>query len=271
MARGRDVPTLTERWHLKNKVLVKKWKGQVVVQSWPKPYGPARSQKQQDTQTAFKRVQRALKTIPPQFTIAAMAKTKGTGMYPRDILMQGMTGTNILLAYEAGWPQPMMGDGLFKFTANGGETTCDFTGIPQGYSALQMEILARTLSGGSNEFLTFTINGDSAAHYDRCEWWNSGSAFDFAVTSGKLADINGNGASANYASAVAVHFPGYTNTAFYKSVLSSSESFRGGTSTTVFPIILRNWWRSTAAVNRITITAASGFKAGSQITLYGLF
>lgn len=219
----------------------------------------------------FTRFQRAVKFFPPQMTIAAMEKTAGTGMYPRDLLMAASLGTNVLLAYEAGWPQPMMGDGLYTFTAAGGETSIDFTAIPAGYSALLVQYGGRTTKAATTDSLAITLNNDTASNYDSEAWNRFGQADAYGVAPPSVGVFSGNTAPANYASVGHIIIPRYSGTTFYKLIQGRGdvEEFHsaGGLYTTHYTVA----WRSAAAINRVTLKTTSAMVAGSRATIYGLF
>jgi hypothetical protein len=268
---GRNVPGLQQRWALKGKLLVKKYKGKLVVQSWPKPYGKARSEAQANTQKAFQRFQRAVKFFPPQQIITAMELTKSTGMYPRDLMMAASLGTNVMLGYDEPGALPVIGDGLEKFTATGGETTIDWTNIPPGYSALELIINGRALGGGSFDSLLVTFNGDTAAHYDSTVWFNpSGVGQVLAGNTATICALNGNSCPANYPTAARCLLPAY-NSPFYKQGIATYTRIQAVLAGNWFTEQQTLWWRSTATIARLTLTLPTGFVKGSTVTLYGLF
>lgn len=268
---GRNVPGLQQRFALKGKLLVKKYRGQLVVQKWPKPYGKARSQKQLDTQTAFKRFQRAVKFFPPQQIITAMELTKGTGMYPRDLMMAASLGTNVMIGYDELGATPMIGDGLEKFVAAGGETTIEFQNIPPGYSSLSLLISARSLKAATTETLRITCNGDAGAKYT---YWTQnffGYTDLYNQPSAEIGDINAASSPANFPSQIEVSLANYASSTFYKSYLSRGDVIVASSGASQFMNFRGGWYADKTPISRITITAPTGFAAGSAATLYGLF
>lgn len=268
---GRNVPSLQQRFALKGKMLVKYYKGKLVVQSWPKPYGKPRSEAQANTIEAFKRIQRALKFLPPQQTITAMELTAKTGMYPRDLLMQAMTGTNIMLGYDELGATPMIGDGLAKFVATGTENTITFDQIPPGYSALLMIGLLRTTLTGQGEALLHRFNNDTGANYEAYinDAGTPGNSFGLTGTFGLAAASAGCVASS--ASSTRALIPGYASSAFIKGVIGEYNMLRALTGSGMTYGHTAGFWRNVDAINQIDILTAGTYLQGSTVTLYGLF
>jgi len=272
MARGgRNVPGLQERFALKGKLLPYYHRGQLVVNNWPKPFGPARSPAQQDTQTAFKRFQRAVKFFQPQQIITAMETTANTGMYPRDILMAAALGTNVMLAYDEPGAQPMIGDGIEKFTADGTTGTHTFSNIPQGYSSLMLDVLARSSFNGNQDTITVQFNGDTGAHYDQTAWNRNGTFSAINQTFGLACDVTSATSPALYPGGGRILIPGYANTAFYKYLEASGADVHTHAANQMWMNFAQTWWQSQAAINSISLHVNGLFIAGSTVTLYGLF
>jgi len=268
---GRNIPSLQQRFALKGKLLVKKYKGQLVVQSWPKPYGKARSPAQAATQEAFKRFQRAVKYFPPQQIITAMELTAGTGMYPRDLMMAASLGTNVMIGYSDYGAHPMIGDGLQKFVATGGETEIDFQNIPLGYSSLLISLFGRTNRNAGADTVTMRFNGDAANDYDWLTWWDAGNGTARGQTSAITLDFLGATAPAGYCGSGTIMIPNYATPAFYKAYIA--QGVRMDALTTGNPILfnLSGYWRKADQVSRVTLTTVGGMIAGSSATLYGLY
>jgi hypothetical protein len=272
MARGqRNIPGLQQRFALKGKLLVTKWKGQTRVSKWPKPYGPPRSQAQADTIAAFKKIQRALKFLPASQTITAMNVTAKTGMYPRDLLMQGMTGTNILLAYDNKGTHAMIGDGIDQQIISSGITNFDFSNIPGGYSALWLTIIGRTLASGNAENPVLQFNADGGPHYDYNRENRFGSGQGVSVTGIILPTMNGSTAPAGYPSVMEILIPGYASSSFFKSILARGNWSGVHAGADFSEDRVDAWWQNTNPIARLFTVTSAGWAQGSTCTLYGLF
>lgn len=271
MPRGRDIPSLQQAWHLKGKLMVKLHRGAVVVQTWPKPYGPPRSQAQADTITAFKQMQRAMKFAMPQEWVSAIEDTKQSGMYPRDYLFSAMSGNMMLVeSYLSGAISAAI-DRLQSFTANGGETTLTFNGIPPGYRSI--ELVGQTRLGVAATFsdITMTLNTDISNSYDGSFWNADGTFTSIAAQFVNVAEITANTAPANYASSWGALFPNYAGAIFYKSIAAWSKRFESAASVGMRQTFINGWWRKTAPITRIDLAFPGGAVKGSTVDLYGRY
>lgn len=268
---GRNVPGLQERWALKGKLLPLIRRGQLHVQAWPKPFGPARSQAQKDTQVAFARFQRAAKFFPPDLTIQAMTVTQGTGMYPRDLLLAAALGTNVMLGYDQLGAQPMLGDGLQKFVAVGGESSVDFPAIPPGYSALRLFGMGRSTAATTFMNATLQYNGGGGGNYDWALWWSPGPTSAFNAPGATCGHFTGASCPAGYPSLFDLFIPNYSSTSFFKVGQQRGAHMTALSNTNLLNEFWMHYWRSMAAVSRITLTFDGPLAAGSTFTLQGLF
>lgn len=164
---------------------------------------------------------------------------------------------------------------ISSITAAGGETSVDFTNIPAIYRHLRLTIMGRCNAVASNENLKIRLNGDTtAANYttQQIQGQNSGvSANSFvgsANYSATIGALTAASSAANVAGYIESFFPFYSGTTFYK-------CFQGITSDMDFPMtkVMGGMWKSTAAINRITVSFEEGmpaFVAGSSFCLYGM-
>jgi len=79
-----DLPGITGR------VIIDSYRGQLRARAWPKPHGPATSPKLLRSQDAFKQCCELIKRVPSTQIDAAIQTARGTGLYPRDLLMAAM-------------------------------------------------------------------------------------------------------------------------------------------------------------------------------------
>lgn len=150
-----------------------------------------------------------------------------------------------------------------------------FSSIPQTYENLVLEIIAACSDATAGIDLHAQFNGDTGANYDWAGSYASGAGGgqegQVAATSMKIGYGVGTTAPANQAALTHIRINGYARTTFLKTAIAQADSVQGATTTTTFMESLMGNWRSTAAINRITFTDASGgnFIAGSVFSLYG--
>jgi hypothetical protein len=159
----------------------------------------------------------------------------------------------------------------------GGAATIDFQNIPAIFSHLLLELYGRGDAAATTVNVLGRFNNDTAANYDH-EWFQgSGSggtvttAENLAQSSIFLGSIPGATAPANVASGLRADLHGYAATTFQKSLLAQNGVKAGTTTGLLFNYLVSGYWRSTAAINRLTLLLSSGnFAQGSQAILYGL-
>jgi hypothetical protein len=144
-----------------------------------------------------------------------------------------------------------------------------FAGIPQGYKHLQIRMTSFNTS--SIVDMKANFNGDTAANYSIHYLYGTGTAAAAsAIANASYASIGITGALYNQGAGVSVvDILDYADTNKYKTTrcLSGLDT----NSTTCFITLESGSWRSTAAINSITITPQSGtITQYSQFTLYGI-
>ena len=272
MARGgRNIPPLKEVWALKGALLLKLYKGKPVVQHWPKAYGPPRSQAQADTITAFKQIQRAMKTARPEYWVDAINSTSKTGMYPRDYMFQLFTGTNFIPEYTMGGAISAAVDMIADFTMTNGQTVAVINNIPPGYKKLSIEMLCRGLTSALNVDGNLRFNNDSGAHYDAHVWDAGGQGVQTAGTSMNQFRAAGATAQANVFAINHIEIPYYSESVAWKTCRGYDEAFFTLSPQNALISFWNGLWRSAAAITRIDLTLPGGFVAGSRITAYGWY
>lgn len=155
------------------------------------------------------------------------------------------------------------------------QATIDFASIPQGYAHLFLVFQGRH-SGAAPDVMAIRFNGDSGANYDFEKVQPNGStttSFEFlAQTSLQSYNLPGTNAPGTTPGSVVVDIPNYAATAFEKTC--HLEAFMKTTlvAGAMYDQFLGGTWRSTAAINRITLSTNSGssFVAGTRVTLYGI-
>lgn len=149
---------------------------------------------------------------------------------------------------------------LASTTLTGTASSIDFTSISSAYTDLILVCFIQDSGGASY----IRINGDSGSNYSRNIVYGSGSSAAAYRDSGTTIPAGGQ-ASPNFAPQI-FHFMNYSNTGIYKTVLyrqnEAANFISAGVST----------WRSTSAINQITLnaTSANSLQVGTQVSLYGI-
>jgi len=180
----------------------------------------------------------------------------------------------------------------FKFVANGGsamtkiaqvvcsgsQSAVTFSSIPSTYTDLIITFLARATGAVSFSVVNIKLNNDgtTANYLKEHDVYSSGttvSAEDQSPTASGLPNfyVTGTGDISTPLTYGSIIVPGYSNTTLQKGLLSNSgfTFTSGGVSNQIR--IHNGHWLSTAAINRVDLTIASGsFLNGSVFTLYGL-
>jgi hypothetical protein len=190
----------------------------------------------------------------PAGTTGQVLQTNGTGADPT-------------------WVTPAAGGGAWTvistLTAGGASPTFDFTAIPATYRHLKIIGQGRTAKVATADDLIIQLNGDTTtANYQSQQLQGNGataSAVTNPATNNHFGSVAGASATANQSGLLEFLFPNYAGTTFIK-------GWQGVNSLPGFPLVkdLTGRWNVTTAINRITITAAANFVAGSEFTLYGI-
>jgi hypothetical protein len=203
---------------------------------------------------------------------AAISRSKlnfGAGLVDADIA----AGAAIANSKLAG-PLGAMAQ-LYDSVLGGSAANFDVSGISQAYNHLVVECTGRSdtasvLLGGS-----VRLNNDSGANYDFERDAASGglalAAESFGATSMSALLFPGSTAPAGYSGFNRLFIPDYKSTTFHK-VFHAHTIAKWGTAASNMEIDdVGCFWRSTAAINRITIFPSSGnFVAGSRLSIYGV-
>lgn len=152
-----------------------------------------------------------------------------------------------------------------------------FSSIPGTYTNLEVVGNGAVSDSALSEGIGVQFNSDSGSHYDyqAVQGINTASS-GFATattTTGFLSNFPGSTASTSEASPFFATIPSYTNTSFFKQVISSWGRFETtGTVSTYNAGQAASQWRSTSAITSITLIDAGGgnFVAGTTFTLYGI-
>jgi len=208
-----------------------------------------------------------------------------------DQVLAKNTGTN----YDLKWATPSGGGGvnwldtggsaqvvaggaltLLSSTTLGSAGTFDVSGIPQTYNDLILVLIARSSDAGANDTVFIRLNNDSASNYYLQRVRGFGTTVE--ATGGAASNALNYGIVPSAGSPVAGLFGahtwvvyGYASTVWKKTVSADVIGPFGTATTNIYKEQLGGYWNSTAAVNRITISAVTGtnFVTGSQLRIYG--
>lgn len=155
-------------------------------------------------------------------------------------------------------------------TVSGSVTTLvSFQSISGSYTDL---ILVASIKGdNASTGVSLTVNGDTGSNYSSTYLEGNGSTAVSSRLSSQTKIFLSSSVSFNSTNfgVQLIHFMSYSNTTTNKTILQRFNS-NGGS----FPGVGASvgLWRSTAAINRIDISAASGtaYAADTTFTLYGI-
>lgn len=145
-------------------------------------------------------------------------------------------------------------------TLSSAQATVTFSSISGTYTDL---VLVISGSASASIDLRYTLNSDSSSNYSRT----------YIVGNGSSAISNGDSnltylpisALETTQSMSLVNFMNYSNTTTFKTTLSRTGA------ASAFANEIVGLWRSTAAINNISLTTSSGtISSGSSFTLYGI-
>lgn len=135
-----------------------------------------------------------------------------------------------------------------------------FSSIPSTYTDLVL-IINGTASTTNNHLIRF--NGDTGTNYSTTDLYGDGSSAGSGRYSNATGIFIGNGSNTNYTKITEIM--NYSNTTTYKTLLNRQNAPAEAVATEV------GLWRSTAAINSITVyTAAGNMNTGTTLTLYGI-
>ena len=159
-------------------------------------------------------------------------------------------------------------DSIATVTATGSSSVLSFTSIPQTYKHLQLRI-----NGGNVGYACWmTFNSDTGTNYSNRRMTTLGSSTGGASQTGRnaitFAAYSGLYYSNNIASATIMDIIDYTSTNKNK----ISKDLTGyDTNSAGYIDFESGLWMSTAAINRIDLTMATGnWAANSTVALYGI-
>ncbi len=163
---------------------------------------------------------------------------------------------------------------LYDNIASGAIASWDVSGISQAYNHLKLVITARGDDAATAHGLYMRLNNDSGSNYvSQLTYSNNASAAgqNSQGTEMVIGDVTCATSDANAAVTVELLIPNYALTTFNKAVLIQGSLVEGSYGSSYYTRDGGGNWKSTAAINRITIYGGStNFIAGSRLTIYGL-
>jgi hypothetical protein len=164
---------------------------------------------------------------------------------------------------------------LAEVTLTASATTIDFTGIPSTYRTLRLVAELRS-DRAANRIDSFKMqfNGDTTeANYHSQQLIASGTAVSTAeFNTSQAGSCSAATAQADQFGACEFVIPRYATTAHYKSWSTGGMVMTEGSADNPRMDMFGGWWKSSAAINRITLKPGSGtnFVAESYAALYGM-
>ena len=141
-------------------------------------------------------------------------------------------------------------------------TTITFSSIPATYTDL---ILITQQSNSSNQSSYLRVNGDTGSNYSSTYLGGDGSSSYSGRRTNQTSFINDFATTYTSLAMDIIHFMNYANTTTYKTIIGRDSVASVSVATAV------GLWRSTAAINSISLQVAGGnLVAGSTFTLYGI-
>jgi len=159
-------------------------------------------------------------------------------------------------------------------TLAGSAGSISFTSIPGHYAHLLVEAYLRSDFAAVNPGVGLRFNSDLAANYDYQQLEASAASpvggEVFAATSIDAGGVPGSTAGANLFSALRMLIPHYAQASNNKAVLCCSAHKSGTSSGAMEVRRAAGFWRSSAAIEDITLVPTGNFVAGCRATLIGL-
>lgn len=164
---------------------------------------------------------------------------------------------------------------IFDSTLGGSAASIDITGIVTTYAHLLVVVYGRGDTASTSISLAARFNADAAANYDYQILGGSAAGVAaseaFAQNQAFVGEIPANTGGANLFGACMLFIPHYAGSANNKASVAVSSLKKGTSSGNMTTELFAGFWRSSAAINRITILASAGnLVAGTRMTIYGV-
>lgn len=150
----------------------------------------------------------------------------------------------------------------------------DFTSIPATYRHLMIALSGRSDRSATSDPVSVRFNNDSGANYDQQLLRGSNSVASasatVAATSAQVLQIPAASVGAGVASGGQVIIPNYAGTTLQKHATGVGGLKLGTTTGDQYTQQFSISWRSSAAINRVTLVTIGNLVAGTVATLYGI-
>jgi hypothetical protein len=147
-------------------------------------------------------------------------------------------------------------------TLGSAASTVTLSSIPSTYT--DVILVCAGSASGDGVALRFTFNSDSGANYSQTYIEGNGTSASSSRQSSQSYLQLTNWYISSGSSNSQIHLQNYSNTTTYKTVLARKTNVETAGANV-------GLWRSTSAINSITIVTSSGtISAGSTFTLYGI-
>lgn len=165
---------------------------------------------------------------------------------------------------------------IYDSTLGVAAASIDVSGIVASYAHLLISFYGRSDQATTIVGTLMRFNGDSGANYDyqfvQGQAAATAAAETFAATAVQVGNLPANSAGANLFGANEIFIPHYAGSSNNKQVITVGSSKIGTATTNLNSVIFGGGWRSTAAINRITIFAggSGNLMAGTRLTIHAL-
>jgi len=150
----------------------------------------------------------------------------------------------------------------------------DFTGLPTTYAHLLIEAYLRGDTAAGNVTAGIRFNNDSGANYNTQGLQaNNTTVTGTGTLSGTsvFTQIAAASAPANAFSPLRIEIPHYAGSVNFKGLSGTSGWETTDTAAGQALNLFTGIWKSTAAINRVTLIVGAGnFAAGSRVTVYAM-
>jgi hypothetical protein len=149
----------------------------------------------------------------------------------------------------------------------------DISSIDQGYTHLRLYLLGRGTNAATGVDPRLTFNNDSASNYDfQVTVYNTTASAAEGVGTAfiRLGSIPAANAPSDVAGHSVLDIPFYRS-GFHKTLSYTQQLKLASSTTNIFTDVGTGLWRSTSAINRITIALSAGnFDTNSRLIIYGI-
>ena len=151
-------------------------------------------------------------------------------------------------------------------TLSSAQSSVTFSSISGSYTDLIL--VANTATNTSSNYYLIQFNSDTGSNYSSTHLRGTGSAAGstrYSNQTSVFTSIGSTISTTKLASIMTAHIINYSNTTTNKTMLARTDRAGAGTTATA------NLWRSTAAINSITLDCgADSYASGSIFSLYGI-